>query len=154
MASISAFGIVCAALIGASESSRALDSPKLPVADALTDVTVEIDHVRSRRGVVRLCLTARSDHFPSCQAGDHFATVKADAQRLTYAFRNVRPGIYAVAAFHDADSDGRLDTLMGIPTEGFAFSRNPKLRPRAPRFDEVRFSTSTPTQRLQMRYLT
>ena len=34
-------------------------------------------------------------------------------------FAGLAPGDYAVAAFHDEDRDGDLDTnLLGIPTEG------------------------------------
>ncbi|MEQ1570722.1 MAG: DUF2141 domain-containing protein [Myxococcota bacterium] len=35
------------------------------------------------------------------------------------------PGQYAVAFFHDADGDGAFDkSLLGLPREGFGFSRD------------------------------
>lgn len=122
--------------------------------DTRTTVRLEIDHLRDKRGVIRLCLIARADHFPDCRPSDHQATIKARRERIEYAFKGVRPGVYAIAAFHDADGNGRLNKMLGIPLEGFAFSQNPRLRPRAPRFDEVSFSSlGSPVQRLQMRYL-
>ena len=39
--------------------------------------------------------------------------------------------------FHDENGNGRLDTLLGVPREGFAFSRNPPLRLGPPEFDEA-----------------
>ena len=43
-----------------------------------------------------------------------------------------------MAAFHDADSDGRLNTnLLGIPTEGFGFSNGAIGFMGPPSFDEA-----------------
>ena len=49
----------------------------------------------------------------------------------------------------------RLDTLLGIPREGFAFSRNPPIRFGAPRYDEASFRVgdSASVQTLRLRYL-
>ena len=73
---------------------------------------------------------------------------------MHYEFRAVAPGNYAIAAFHDANSDGKLNASFGIPTEGFAFSRNPAMKMRAPRFNEAAFpSTGAPLAPLRMKYL-
>ena len=47
------------------------------------------------------------------------------------------PGRYAVSLFHDQNSNARLDTFLGVPREGFGFSRNPVIRFGAPKFDSV-----------------
>ncbi len=63
-------------------------------------------------------------------------------------------GIYAVSAIHDANNDGKLNTMFGIPTEGFAFSRNPAMKMRAPRFNESSFdSNGRSLEPLKMKYL-
>jgi uncharacterized protein (DUF2141 family) len=49
------------------------------------------------------------------------------------------PGTWALSVIHDENDNRRLDRFMGIPTEGFGFSRNPRLRMGPPRFDEARF---------------
>ncbi|CAA9491565.1 MAG: hypothetical protein AVDCRST_MAG44-234 [uncultured Sphingomonas sp.] len=53
-------------------------------------------------------------------------------------FANLKPGAYAVTLVHDENANARLDTLLGVPKEGFGFSRNPVVRFGAPRFDIVR----------------
>lgn len=118
-------------------------------------MTVEIEGLRDAKGVVRLCLAARHDGFPDCKKrGAMSGSVKAGKGTLRYTFDGVAPGTYAIAAFHDANSDSRLNTSFAMPREGFAFSRNPPLRPRAPRFDESEFTVGGATvQRLKMRYL-
>ena len=81
-------------------------------------------------------------------------TIKASTGPLHYTFHHVPPGTYAVAAFHDANGNGKLDTMMGIPKEGFAFSRNPKMQPRAPHFNEASFENNgRPLAPLKMKYL-
>lgn len=47
-------------------------------------------------------------------------------------------GRYAVAVIHDANEDGKLNSgFLGIPKEGFGFSRNPKIRTSAPDFEDT-----------------
>lgn len=154
MASTSAFGIIGAALIAAlAASSLAAAQPAAP--GPSYSLTVKIDGLRDSKGVVRICLTSRADAFPQCKAGAALtATVKAAKGAVDYRFEGVRPGTYAIAAFHDANGNGKLDKMMGMPREGFAFSRNPPMRPRAPTFKEAHFAVGGEGgQVLHMRYL-
>jgi uncharacterized protein (DUF2141 family) len=116
---------------------------------------VEIAGLRDGRGLVHLCLTRDPKAFPDCKGpGAIHATIKAEMAVLHYEFRSIPAGTYAVAVFHDANADGRLNTMLGIPTEGFAFSRNPAMHARAPRFNEASFpSNGPPLERLRMKYL-
>lgn len=44
----------------------------------------------------------------------------------TLAFSGLKPGRYAVSAFHDADKDGKLKTnFIGMPKEAVGVSNNP-----------------------------
>ena len=47
----------------------------------------------------------------------------ADTKPVVIRFPDLLPGDYAVAAFHDANGDGELNTnILGAPTEGYGFS--------------------------------
>ena len=47
----------------------------------------------------------------------------ASKGEMRVVFAGLPPGEYAVAAFHDADGDGKLaQNIVGMPTEGFGFS--------------------------------
>lgn len=49
------------------------------------------------------------------------------------------PGYYAVTMFHDENDNHHYDTsLLGIPEEGYGFSRNPTLYVGPPSLDKVR----------------
>ncbi|MEO7813836.1 MAG: DUF2141 domain-containing protein [Sphingomicrobium sp.] len=122
---------------------------------ATTNLSVEIVGLRDARGVVHLCLTREPKGFPDCKgAGNFKATIRASRAPLYYEFHAVPIGTYALSAIHDANNDGKLNTTFGMPTEGFAFSRNPPMKMRAPHFNEASFeSVGRPLEPLKMKYL-
>lgn len=71
-------------------------------------------------------------------------------------FPDVPPGVYAVSVLHDEDGDRELDTnLFGMPTEGWAVSRN--LGPSglsAPSFEDARFRVAAGPHRIRLRLRT
>ena len=156
MASISDFGIASVLPIAAlAASSLAVPVSALAQSPATTTIAVEIVGLRDARGVVHLCLTREPKGFPECKGpGTVHATIRASTMPLHYEFRSAPVGIYAVSAIHDANNDGKLNTTFGMPTEGFAFSRNPAMKMRAPRFNEASFeSNGRPLEPLKMKYL-
>jgi uncharacterized protein (DUF2141 family) len=115
-------------------------------------VEIRIDKLRSLRGVVHLCLTARAATFPDC-AKDKQAitrTVPAGEARLV-SLDGIAPGGYALAIFHDENGNKKLDTFLGIPREGYGFSRNPPVHFGPPRFDQARFEVGAGIARLSIR---
>jgi uncharacterized protein (DUF2141 family) len=120
------------------------------------DVEIQVRGLRDMNGTIHLCLSRSADHFPDC-SGDPAALSRtvpaAEAGRIV--LRDVPPGIYAIAAIHDENGNGRLDKFLGIPREGFGFSRDPRLRMGPPRFDEARFTVggARVVQAFSMKYL-
>lgn len=47
------------------------------------------------------------------------------------------PGAYAVAFFHDVDGDGTFDTSLGLPREGYGFSRDAPAGLTGPAFGDA-----------------
>ena len=127
----------------------------LASASAPGEVELEIAGARSARGVVQVCLTRDPVNFPGC-VGDRQAekrTVPADQTRI--AFQGLAHGAYAVALFHDENRNGKLDTMIGIPREGFGFSRNPAIGFGAPKFSAARFTVASGenAERVRLKYL-
>jgi uncharacterized protein (DUF2141 family) len=125
-------------------------------AAAPPSVEVALAGLRNMRGTIHLCMTRSPVHFPNC--GDDPAAVKrsvpaASATRID--FSGIAPGFYALSVIHDENRNGRLDTLLGIPREGFGFSRNPVIRFGPPRFAQVRFDAASGLSRqsVRMQYL-
>ena len=112
---------------------------------------VDLDALRNQKGVIQACLTQDRNHFPDCKADPHSIkqTVRSDAGRLL--FTGLPPGDYALALFHDENGNARFDTMLGIPREGFGFSRNPVVRFGAPRFDKVSMRLGSGYTRIKVR---
>lgn len=127
----------------------------LAAAAPASDIEIRLEKLRNQKGVLHLCLTREPRHFPDC--GKDPAAVKRTIQTGAgpIRFTGIPPGDYALSVFHDENRNGKLDTLLGIPREGFGFSRNPVVRFGPPRFDQVRFQIGTGISRqtLRMQYL-
>jgi uncharacterized protein (DUF2141 family) len=52
------------------------------------------------------------------------------------------PGTYALAVYHDANSNGKWDHSLLGKIEGFGFSRNPHTLFSAPSYEQVKFDTT------------
>jgi len=125
----------------------------LPAAAASTSrVEIDLQGLRNQKGLVRVCLTRSVKHFPDCNADPEAKsrTLPAgEARRLS--FEGLQPGTYALALFHDENSNAKLDTFAAIPREGFGFSRNPKIRFGAPSFKQVAFPIAAAPVKLSVR---
>lgn len=117
---------------------------------------LQVTSLRSSRGLIHLCLTREARHFPDC-GHDPNAIKRTVAVREAAAIRvgGIAPGRYAVSVIHDENGNGKLDTVVGIPREGFGFSRNPRVRFGPPSFDAVRIDLrpGITRQQVRMQYL-
>lgn len=117
------------------------------------DITVR--GIKSARGVIRLAICPPNAGFPDCKGREvRSASLAIEKGQAHVRFGDLAPGTYGVSVFHDANANGKLDTFLGIPKEGYGFSRNPPFRPRAPRFDEVEIRISGDTsETIGLRYI-
>ncbi len=120
-----------------------------------SELTIDVARLRNAKGLIRVCLTAVPNNFPAC--GNEAEAVTRSIPAGTHELRiaGLPRGDYAIAVIHDENSNKKLDTFMGIPREGFGFSRNPPIGFSAPRFAAARFSVQgdTETQQVLMHYL-
>jgi uncharacterized protein (DUF2141 family) len=117
-----------------------------------TRVDVAVEGLRNKKGVVRVCLTRSASHFPDCNSDPEAESRTLPAREAgRLSFEGLPQGNYALALFHDENSNAKLDTFAKIPREGFAFSRNPKIRLGAPSFDQVVFQVGPGPSKLQLR---
>ena len=81
-----------------------------------------------------------------------YKTIIRKAKNSLYcSFKSVPKGTYAIAIFHDANKNGKLDTnFLGIPKEQTGTSNNVITRLGPPSFEKARF-THTGTTKLTIR---
>lgn len=143
MAFISGFGIVSAAPTRglAISVAAALLTASPAGAASPGSVSIAVSGLRSTKGQVLVCMTAKPDLFTKCDK-DPASKRRAVAagQAGSIVFNDVAPGTYAVAMIHDENANNKMDTALGIPKEGFGFSRNPAIRMGPPKFGEASFA--------------
>lgn len=103
---------------------------------------VNVDNVRSSQGLIAVTLyTDDRRKFLAKRGSLYVGRVPARQGRTRACIHVPRPGTYAVAVYHDADSDRSFDrTGLGLPAEGFGFSNNPPTFLGLPNFSRVRLN--------------
>lgn len=108
-----------------------------PVPSRAAEVELQIERVRNGKGVLHVCVTGNPRHFPDCSSDPAAIKRTVAAATRVLGLGRIAPGRYAVTVFHDENGNRKLDTVLGIPREGFGFSRNPRIRFGAPRYSQV-----------------
>ena len=102
------------------------------------DLQIKLQGVGSNKGKVYVGLFTRPSGFPKMNKSDKGLIVPANKPGVTVRFKDLRPGNYAIAAFHDSNRDGDLNTnLVGIPVEAYGFSNNARSLLGPPKFSEA-----------------
>ena len=123
---------------------------------APVEIDVQVQNLRNTNGVVRLCLSRDPTHFPNCDRDPAAVSRSVPARAAgSVRFTGLAPGTWALGVIHDEDGNGRLNTFMGIPREGFGFSRNPAIRFGPPVFTRAAFTVGAVPVRetIRMRYI-
>jgi uncharacterized protein (DUF2141 family) len=112
----------------------------LAAADGSATLTVEVEGLRDDGGKVQASLYASADGFPTDPAKAlRKLEVPIAGGRARLVFEGLAPGSYAVAAYHDENGNGKLDTgFLGIPSEGLASSNDAKGFMGPPSFEKAR----------------
>lgn len=130
--------------------------PTIAQANPTGNLRIVVNGIRQAQGQVCVSLFAGSQGFPD--RGDRAVRaqcVPTGKGRTAVTFQNIAFGNYAIAVYHDRNGNGKLDrNFLGIPTEGFGFSRNPVIRTGAPRFGEaaVFVAGTETTAQIQLQY--
>jgi uncharacterized protein (DUF2141 family) len=112
------------------------------------ELRVTITNVRSDSGELLIGLYETAEGFVAAIANAETSGIMADRNRLIgvamrarpgpqqAVFARLPPGRYAVIVVHDENDNGRLDAnVLGVPTEGYGFSKDARGFLSAPSFD-------------------
>ncbi len=113
-------------------------------------LTVNLVGVKGTNGRICAALFDRADAFPE---GKHIRSGCAAINGGTaeVVLKGISPGTYAVSAFHDANSDGKVNTnFLGIPKEGTGASRDAKAKMGPPKFSDAKFEVGKADMKIQI----
>ena len=107
-----------------------------------TWIKVVTEGVRNASGLVAITLYADdSSRFLVHHGSLYVGRVRAVAGTTEACIFVPRPGIYAIAIYHDENANQKFDrTSLGLPAEGYGFSNNASTLLGLPSFDSVRLN--------------
>lgn len=101
---------------------------------------VNILGVASNDGDVHVALYNDPDGFPKSRGMLVETEVPIENQRARAIFEDLTPGRYAIAIYHDENSNNKFDQgLFGIPLEDFGFSNDATVFLSPPTFEDAAF---------------
>ena len=135
------FGLVLLlCLSNGAVPAAAQEQPGAESANAAV-LKVRVVDLRNKRGHLRLGVFDRSAGFPG-ERGNAllWKSVPANSDDRSFSLELPR-GRYAVVVLHDENGNKKLDrNFLGIPTEGYGVTNNPKPRARAATYGEAAFT--------------
>ena len=106
------------------------------------DLRVNVTGIRAQTGTISMLVVDSDAAWNGKGAPITGRHAKVSSDTLEVVFADLAPGKYAIRLMHDENDNGKLDTnMVGMPTEGYGFSNNPRVR-RAAHFDEAVFEVA------------
>ena len=104
------------------------------------NLTVKITNFDKLKGNIIVSIYDKTSNFPY-EGAFKFLSSDVKKNSETVVFKNLKAGEYAIATYHDRNSDGECNrNLLGIPKEGYGFSKNFKPVLSAPSFNDCKVS--------------
>jgi uncharacterized protein (DUF2141 family) len=124
-------------LAGAPIIARAADCEGTPSSAKLSIV---VEGVRSSKGLMTASLYPNDKtQFLAKNGALKVWRVPAQAPTTEMCIWLKAPGTYAVAIYHDANANHKLDLGLLGPTEDYGFTNNPRIFLAKPSFNSVKF---------------
>ena len=102
-------------------------------------LTVNVTGLKPMKGDLYISLHNRPEYFQVADSAFMKLKVSVNEENETVIFNNVPPGTYAIALYHDENSDGVMQTNeKGMPKEGYGFSTKSKFFGKA-KFEQAAF---------------
>lgn len=116
------------------------------VSQAQNTISVTVSNINKAEGNVEISLYNNAEAFPHSKGRYKTGNATVKGNSVTYEFKNIPDGEYAIALFHDANNNGMMDkNIFGIPKEPYGFSNNVVPKMSAPKYDQCAFSVNGKT---------
>jgi uncharacterized protein (DUF2141 family) len=103
-------------------------------------IAVTITNIENNKGVCKTCLFTNAASFAGNGAAFRCAELPIQNKTANFVFEAVPAGNYAIAVFHDANRNNKMDkNFLGIPSEGYGASKNRLPFASAPTFKDNQF---------------
>lgn len=103
-------------------------------------IKVKITGIEDHTGQISIGLFDSPKDFPKKNSNSVGIQVEVKDSTAECTFNNLKNGIYAIAVYHDINSNGKLDrNWLGIPSEDYVFSNYATGNFGPPSFEDAKF---------------
>lgn len=143
-----AFGLATATSLAWAAEPPPANAPPPSACDgnvALPRLSIAVSGLRTAQGVLTITLYPDDpDRFLARRGKLARIRVPATQAQTLACLPLTQPGSYAIAVYHDENNDGDFNrNWVGLPTEGYGFSNNPRLTLGPPPLEAVRFAVGS-----------
>ncbi len=86
---------------------------------------IKLTGIKSSKGYIRVAIFNNEESYKTESTSYKTIVVPAKSDQMNIQLDNIKPGDYAIAIYHDSNSNGKLDKgLFGAPSEYYGFSNN------------------------------
>ena len=104
-----------------------------------SDLNVKITNIKEIKGHIEIGVYNDPELFPKVDKQYKVYYFKVSDNTMNYTIKGLKHGQYALAIFHDLNSDTICNrNFMGIPTEDFGFSNNVRPFLSPPSFEDAK----------------
>ena len=104
------------------------------------ELVIKILNIEEKKGSIHFALYDNPEFFPENEGKrigfKKMVTELVDEQVI---ITDLKESFYAIAIYHDQNSNNKFDTFLSIPQEKFGFSNDAKVFFGPPSFDEAAF---------------
>lgn len=116
------------------------------------DLEVEVIGLSSNDGDVHIAVYDTPELFPDSDGMIIETHVPISENRAVMIFKDLKPGRYAIAVYHDANGNHDFDQgIFGLPLEDYGFSNDARVFFAPPSFDEAAFEVLEPQTKITIR---
>jgi len=110
------------------------------------DLTVKVTNIHPLTGKVMLAVFNSKETYFDIDQMFAGCEIPADSSVVSYTFKDLPVGTYAITIYHDEDGNGEMNrSWLGMPQEGYAFSNNFTSLIRPASFDDAAFQLQRDT---------
>ena len=104
------------------------------------EIVVKVNNLQETDGLIHLALYDDSKLFPE-NSGKKIGLVKdtMDVYQNGFVIKNLDESYYAIAIYHDENSNNKFDTFLSIPKERYGFSNDAPVFLGPPKFEDAAF---------------
>ena len=111
-----------------------------------SDLTIQIKNIEVLKGKIMIAVFNNEDNFKTKENPNFSDSLNVSSSNLKLTFKSIPQGTYAIAIYHDENSDGKLNAAkLGIPTEGVGFSGIATTLHKKPKFEDCAFEINRDT---------